>query len=337
MRRAFLTAVAAAAALATIAGAAVAASAVDRPGHRATIAVIGDSPYGDAQLAGFPSLVDSINGDAHVRLALHLGDIKNGSSPCTDAYFAQIRSLFDTFADPLVYTPGDNEWTDCHRPTAGGYLPTERLAALRGAFYPKPGVTLGRRQHVHTQARRPGFSQFVENQLWKDVRVVFSVVHVVGSNNDLAPWFGAAETPEQRTARLAEFEAREAAALAWLERTFALAEESDAPGVVIGMQADMWDAFSVANGLPLNGFDRIVQRLAELAADFGRPVLLLQGDSHQFLVDQPLAGGDPLHGVTVPVPNLTRIVVAGSTASEWLRLTIDPRSPQVFSYERVVL
>jgi hypothetical protein len=30
---------------------------------------------------------------------------------------------------------------------------------------------------------------FVENTLWAEKRVVFSLVHVVGSNNDLAPWF----------------------------------------------------------------------------------------------------------------------------------------------------
>jgi hypothetical protein len=23
--------------------------------------------------------------------------------------------LFEQFRDPLVYTPGDNEWTDCHK------------------------------------------------------------------------------------------------------------------------------------------------------------------------------------------------------------------------------
>jgi len=38
--------------------------------------------------------------------------------------------------------------------------------------------------------------------------------------------------------------------------------------------------------------------------------------------------------VTTAAPNLTRIVVEGETASEWLRLTVDPRSPQVFSWQR---
>jgi hypothetical protein len=97
-------------------------------------------------------------------------------------------------------------------------------------------------------------------------------VHVVGSNNDLGPWFGAAETPEQRAARLAEYEARIAADRAWLDRAFAFAAEKDARGVAVAMRADIWD------GTNVGGFNAIVQRLAERAQTFEEPVLLLEGD-----------------------------------------------------------
>lgn len=33
-------------------------------------------------------------------------------------------------------------------------------------------------------------------------------------------------------------------------------------------------------------------------------------------------------------PNLTRIVVGGETASEWLRLTVDARAREVFAWSR---
>ena len=36
----------------------------------------------------------------------------------------------------MIYVPGDNEWTDCHRANNGGYDPLERLAFLRAMFYP---------------------------------------------------------------------------------------------------------------------------------------------------------------------------------------------------------
>ncbi len=294
-----------------------------------TLAVIGDTPYGDAQVAAFPDLVADVNRDPKVDVVLHLGDIKSGSSTCTDERFQQMRALYDTFKDPFVYTPGDNEWTDCHRRAAGGYLPTERLQRLREIFYPQPGRALGGRPlRMLTQSAEPGFEEFVENQLWMRSQVVFSTVHVVGSNNDLAPWFGAAETLEQRRLRLAEFDSRLAADLAWLDRTFAVAAEHGARGVVLAMQADMFA------GARVDGYDEIVQRIADLASRFDGPVLLLEGDTHEYLVDRPLASGSPAHGVETRAPNVTRIVVEGETADEWLRLTVAPRSPELFSWTR---
>lgn len=312
---------------------------VDRGDSRGpfTVAVIGDTPYGAAQEALFPTLVGSINADPTVDLVLHLGDIKAGSTVCSDEYFGFVSGLFSTFRDPLVYTPGDNEWTDCHRPNNGSYVPTERLAKLREVFFPRPGVTLGKRPvRVLSQARRG----FPENQLWLESGAVFAAVHVVGSNNDLLPW-GTVEAadPSLTAVREAEVATRLQADLAWLDRAFDLAHEERAKAVVLAMQADMWDAFSVANGLPLDGFDPIVQRIADLAAGFGKPVLILQGDSHGYLVDQPLANGSPVHHVTTAAPNVTRIVVEGAQAAdEWLRLTVDTRrrAPSTLAWERVI-
>lgn len=294
-----------------------------------TYAIIGDTPYGAVQVADFPRLVSALNADPDVELTVHLGDIKDGASLCSDPYFDQMRANFDALQDPLVVTPGDNEWTDCHRPAAGGYIPTERLARFRSVFYPRARQSLGeRRKWLETQADRPGFETFVENRLWKAQKVVFATMHVVGSNNDLVPWFGTAETPAQRAERLAEYEARLAATLAWLDRAFAFAADEDARGVVVAMQADMW--FNTALG-----FTEIVQRLADRASEFGKPVLLLEGDSHRFTVDHPLATGSALHGVTTSAPNLTRIIVEGQTTSEWLKLRIDPNATELFSWMRM--
>jgi len=85
-------------------------------------------PYGDPAIARFPADIAQTNNDPSVRWVDHLGDIKNGSSTCSDEYFQRIKTDFDLFQDPLVYTIGDNEWTDCHRPNNGPYDPLERLA-----------------------------------------------------------------------------------------------------------------------------------------------------------------------------------------------------------------
>ena len=228
-----------------------------------------------------------------------------------------------------MYTPGDNEWTDCHRANNGGYTPTERLAVIRQLFFSHPGTTLGGAAHVDFQS-----AKYPENVRWVDNRVVFGMLHVVGSNDDQAPWFtdrtdaaGAPmpETPAESADQAREYTAREAANLEWLDGIFDVAEQQNAPGVVIGMQADMWD--SSAPESALTAFNAIKAVLAARTAEFGKPVLLLQGDSHLFKVDTP--AGQPA--------NLTRLVVEGSTnvPHEYLRLHVDPAAAQPFSCENV--
>ena len=85
-----------------------------------------------------------------------------------------------------------------------------------------------------------------------------------------------------------------------------------------------------------------MKELAAGARAFGRPVLLLNGDSHAFTDDRPLAeAAKPyqrtMYGVAEAVPNLRRVTVNGSTTPchEWLRLGVDPASDGVFSVERV--
>jgi glycerophosphoryl diester phosphodiesterase len=290
--------------------------------HAVTVAVIGDTPYGAAQIPQFPNLVADINADPRVRTALHVGDIKNGSTRCDDSYFATIAGYFGGFADPLVYTPGDNEWTDCHRANNGAYLPTERLAALRQVFFPQPGATLGAAMDVDPQSRDRAHRAFVENVRWSTADVTFATAHVVGSNNGLAPWFSATgqpgETPAQTSERRAEVEARTNAAVAWIDGAFDAAERQHHRGVVLAMQADTYTFGG-------SGFAAISERIADRAAGFDGDVLVLQGDTHDFLVDHPV----------VEAPNLTRVVVEGETVSEWLALTVDPAGPRLFRWERI--
>src|SRR5438128_2026140 len=82
------------------------ATAPGRPGDVHTFAVIGDIPYGAAEVAQFPAVVAQINADPAVEWVDHLGDIKDGSSVCGDAYFQMIKDDFGKFSDPLVYTVG---------------------------------------------------------------------------------------------------------------------------------------------------------------------------------------------------------------------------------------
>jgi hypothetical protein len=301
-----------------------------------SFAVIGDIPYGDAQIAGFPRVVDQINADPAVQLVDHLGDIKSGSSVCSDDYFAMIRTQFDRFADPLVYTPGDNEWTDCHRPNNGGYNPLERLDAVRAAFFPRPGRTLGQDAVKVESHGRDGVP---ENVTYARAGVQFAALHIVGSNNGLLPWTGkTAPTPEQT----AEVQKRTAAALELIDETFAAAakDKEKSRAVVLLTQADMFDP-TVPNpqSADYSAYQPIVREIAAKAAAYGGPVYLFNGDSHVYNADAPLAPGSPwlgFYGVTTPAPNLSRITVDGSTGvNDYLRVTVNPTGPQALTVTKV--
>ena len=306
----------------------------DRDGH--SIAVIGDIPYGDAQVAAFPGWIEQINA-ARPEMVFHLGDIKIGSSRCDEAYYRLIRSDFDRFTSPLVYTPGDNEWTDCHRANNGAYQPLERLALDRSVFFDRPGRTLGQKSvRVASQAA----AGLPENVQLRREDVDFAVIHVVGSNNDLQPWTGigkTAATPEQ----VAEEQARMANAIKVVRSSFATARQRHDRAVVLMQQADMFDPTFTPTANDISAFTPLVQAIVDEASRFRGQVYLFNGDSHVFNVDRPLAAGSTwlaTYGVTGSADNLRRITVDGSSNNvDWLKVTIneDEGDGDVLTWERV--
>lgn len=339
-----------------------AAMAASGGGDKITVAVFGDWPYNQNLLDNAALLLNSINGDPEVRRVIHVGDIHSGSMACTGAgldpipsgavpgWNQRVYSVFQQFNAPVIYTPGDNEWTDCHKTKekSSGY-PLNELASVRSLFFARPGKTLGLNDMpVWSQAknfdpRNKTDSQFVENTMWEDAGVLFVTLNMPGSNNDGLKWT-APFTNE--TARLKEVAERNQANLSWLNAAFWRARNSQKKAIVIALQADMWDPEALPSANPpgdgLENYTPFVQQLAALTLTFGRPVLLLNGDSHKAKTDKPLA--DPssditkIHNIRQAVPNLTRIVVQGSTnnPAEWLRLTIDPNTSDVFSAKNVV-
>ena len=323
---------------AALAGAALAAAAPASAQADQTwsFAVIGDVPYGDAMLADFPAFIDRINADPDVRMVSHLGDIKSGSTTCDNERFAAVRRDFDRFDDPLVYTPGDNEWTDCHRLNNGGYEPLERLGTIRQLFFDRPGRTLGKPVPVKSQDT----VGFPENVRYTRAGVSFATLHVVGSNNDLAPWSGlgyTTPTPQQ----VAEEQDRMEATIANMRSAFDQAEADGDRAVVLMQQADMFDD-TVDDPQPADysAFRPLVQAMIEEANDFDGPVYLFNGDSHEFNQDHPLADGSPwlsFYGVHGSADNLTRVTVdgAGRGEDDYVKATVHSSGKDTLSVERV--
>jgi len=331
-------AVAAGAACLGLAGLTLPTAAAQPPADPApySFAVIGDVPYGDALQARFPAFIDQINNDPDVRMVSHLGDIKSGSTTCDDQRFADVLRDFDGFADPLVYTPGDNEWTDCHRANNGAYHPLERLAAVRRVFFDQPGHTLGQDVPVTSQASRG----FPENVRYTRAGVSFAALHVVGSNNDLAPWTGIGDT-EPTQAQVTEEHRRMQAAIANVQAAFATARRDGDRAVVLQQQADMFDE-TTTDPQPgdYSAFRPLVQAIVDQTRRFDGPVYLFNGDSHQFRQDRPLAAGSKwldFYGVRGAAGNLTRVTVDGSDRGEsnWLKVTVQPSGPDVLTFRHV--
>ena len=335
------TAVALAAAAASVLGPNPGAARADTPpgqtkdGHY-SFAVIGDVPYGDAQIAAFPRWIDQIN-SADPAMTFHVGDIKNGSSRCDDAYYTMIRTDFDRFVNPLIYTPGDNEWTDCHRANNGSYNPLERLAYDRSVFFDRPGTTLGQNP---TRVASQAAAGFTENVQLRRQGIDFAVVHVVGSNDGRQPWTGIGNTTATAE-QLAAEQARMGNAIAVVRDTFAQARQRQDRAVMVLLQADMFDpTYTPTYATDISAFKPLVQTLVDEASGFDGPVYLVNGDSHIYNSDFPLAAGSKwltTYGVTGSAANLERITVDGSNNNkDWLHVTINrPGATTAISWERV--
>lgn len=266
-----------------------------------TFAAIGDVPYGPHE--EFAGLIAEINRQIPA-FTIHVGDIKSGGTVCSDETFVQVRRLFEQFDRALIYTPGDNEWTDCHRISNGRYDPLERLEKIRQLFFSSSESLGKQRLTLQIQSAQKSFANYPENRRWSQGKVRFATLHLVGSNNNLQP--GLPST--------VEFAEREHANIAWLRETFAEAKANKDGAVILAMQADTFF------GEPRkgSGFVRWNAALAEEVAAWGKPVLLIQGDTHQYLTDRPLkdASGKPLS-------QLMRVVVPGERGADAVLIDVD--------------
>jgi hypothetical protein len=296
-----------------------------------SVALMGDIPYTSRQIGLFDDLIREVNADSTVNLVLHAGDIK-GRGDCDDQVYRHRFNMIQQFKKPVIYTIGDNEWTDCHSWENGKYHPLDRLHFLRTVFFANPLESSGGQPiPVRSQSSFPGFEAYVEHRMFQYNRIVFGTVHVVGSNNGLAPWSGidpqdSFDAP--RSDRLEEFQAREKAAVLWLNQIFRFAEENQSPGIVILIQANPLFGRD-PDDEDRAGFNRFVDALRDLTVRYGKPVLLAHGHIHYSLIDKPLYRA-AMGGKRERVPTLTRIQTGGSPFVRWIKVTIDPQSPEVF-------
>ena len=284
-----------------------------------TFVALGDMPYGKPAkvYAPFKTLIGQVNA-LKPAFTIHIGDTKSGSTPCSDKMLLDQLGFMNSFDAPLVYTPGDNEWTDCHRRKAGRFDPIERLAFLRKHFFAHGPQSLGK---VPMKLERQSdlvkeFAGYPENARFVKAGVHFITAHVVGSNNNF-------EVRDRRA--IAEFFARDKANVAWLKAGFEGAMAAKAKALVLAIHADMFkpgffrakkEAFSGASG-----FKRFGDALIKKAAAFKKPVLLIYGDSHKYRITRPFPK---------KAPNVVALQVFGAKHMHAVKVKVDTNKPEVF-------
>ena len=320
----------------------------DHHGETFAVGLFGDMPYGNYGRAQVGNVVTDMN--AH-RLAFSVfdGDTKNGSEPCyagphptapdnptpdkavADATHPDVykytKNLFGQFTAPVVYTPGDNEWTDCDRPsTLGGLVSdsSDRLAYLRSIFF-----TTDRSQGRNPMRVIQQSAAYPENARWSRGPVTFITVNIPGSDNNFAD--GGKNGPAEEGQ--AEYAARNAANLEWLRAGFAAAKAARSRGVMIITQADMWDPTAVQTHYADTKKELFLQTTAFLGN-----VVLVNGDSHSFEMDKPLTDYATTNAAGLASPNVvenfTRVTTFGEAQNHWVSATIDAQDPNVFTFEQ---
>lgn len=319
-------------------------SASTHAGKTMDFAIIGDMPYTGKQEGEFANLMKEVDNE-NLAFVVHAGDfqwdglIKKSAKakfpPCADKTFKNRLSLARNSRHPFIFTPGDNDWTDCHRALPRAYDPIERLSTLRKMFF-RGDKSLGQRKIKLTRqsSTRP-FTKFVENAHWTYGGVQFATLHLVGSNNNL----GRTEAMD------AEYKERSAANLAWLKEAFAQAKRNRSKAIMIIAQANprfetTWTGKVqkryMLQGLGIKppverretGFDDFTAALEKEVLAFGKPVAYVHGDTHTFRVDKPLLGSKSRR----IIENFTRVETFGAPDTHWVRVTIDTADPNVFRF-----
>jgi hypothetical protein len=206
---------------------------------------------------------------------------------------------------------------------------------------------------------------YPENTRWIYGNIVFVGLNVPGSNNNQVH---PGQCLSSKSARIqadcdadnAEYLARDAANIQFLNDSFDIAIQRNARGVVVVVQADpsfdlpetetdnertciraaQGECLDPPNNTNPNlanydGYDAFLAALKARSlalASIGGQVLFVHGDTHSFRVDKP-GFEDALH----PVSNFTRVGTFGSPNVHWVKVSVDADSRNVFSVEPMLV
>jgi hypothetical protein len=200
--------------------------------------------------------------------------------------------------------------------TDGADDPIERLDHIRKTYFNEPDQSFGGNPITLEHQADKGYPENARVTL-NDIVIV--TAHIVGSNNNLQA---------TNLASAKEFFARSKASTKWLKKSFEKAK--DASVIVIAIHADMFEfdfnEFDGERWLRHSGFSEFGPALQKAARKFGKPVLLVFGDSHEHRVFKPF----PKYA-----PNITAMEVYGYRDMHAVEITIDTSKSDPFMIKPV--
>ena len=304
---------------------------------------LGDTAYIEDSYPAYDELIKKIN-QTNPAFTIHVGDTL-GFQLCTDDTYERIQEQFDRFSHPVIYTPGDNEWTDCRdqeefekngweEEVQGAYR-LDRLELIRSQFFNTP-ESLGQNAiQLTRQSDITDHKQMVENSYWYYNDVLFATIHIVGSADGHSP-YSVSEAAESIKRRKANWE--------WIPKLGEIAQSRTTKAIVLAWHASIFERR--ATGWSESDFSGTVIKgqisgpylgpalaVSELSKKFGKPILIVHGDDHRFIVDRPFYMSESEKRLDKRrYENITRLQVFGAPEVRSVKVRVEPDTPWVFSF-----
>lgn len=283
-----------------------------------------DTPYNPWERENLPFLIADM-GAEDLEFVVHVGDIKSGSSLCSDDSYREVFHAFQQSRHPLVYVPGDNEWTDCHRQKDAALDPVERLGKLRSIFMGGDSSLGQRNLKLVRQSSQAAYADYRENVRWEMGGVLFVAINLPGSGNNYFGSTWGTSTPQGPTA---EFTNRSRANASWLAEAFIVARQKKLPGIMLLAHANPgFEHWRSGSDEPY--YRDFLTQIRQETQAFQGQVVLVHGDTHHQHQDQPMV--DAATGAVVK--NFTRVETFGSPFFGWIKAEVDVGTPTVFSFK----
>jgi hypothetical protein len=213
---------------------------------------IGCGPYSPAEQERLEEYVGLENSRAQGEFLVHLGDIMHGGHPAPTSYYAEIARILRGTDMPTFIVPGDNEWNDLPEPDRGWQNWTQFFMHYYRHWDPggKLKTMYPLSDGVQHQAERPENFAFVRNG-----------VLLVGIN-----------LPGGRVHDADEWALRLPQDARWVEHNFQRYDDQVRAAVILAQAAPQ---------------DPFTESFRAASKAFGKPVLYLHADGHNWEVDRP--------------------------------------------------